>query len=58
MKNTVKLFGIIVLVALIGFSIAGCGDMDESDSSTDGRLTITGLNSYNGWKMWLLSGSD
>jgi hypothetical protein len=54
MKNTVKLFGIIALVAVIGFSMAGC-DMDESASSTDGRLTITGLSSYNGWKMWLSS---
>jgi hypothetical protein len=47
MKNTIKLFGIIALVAVIGFSMAGC-DMDESDTSTDGRLTITGLSSYNG----------
>ena len=51
MKNIVKLFGIIALVALIGFSMASCGKDDDSgsggsDSSlvgtwTDGSLTVT-----------------
>ena len=62
MKNTVKLFWIIALMAVIGLSMAGCGDMmDESAQSTSGRLTInglnTGLNSYSGYTM-RLGGSD
>jgi hypothetical protein len=52
MKNTVKLFGIIALVAVIGFTLAACGeqtkDMEYSDATTTGRLTITGLSAYNG----------
>ena len=32
MKNTLRVFGIIALVAVIGFSIAACGD-----DSTDGN---------------------
>ena len=44
MKNLYKLFGIIAIVVIIGFSMTGC-DTDES-VSTKGRLTITGLNSY------------
>jgi hypothetical protein len=51
MKNTIKVFGIIAIVAVIGFSIAACGEEEESDSSTAGRLTITGLSSYNGRKI-------
>ena len=52
MKNFAKLMGFIAIVAIIGLGFTAC-DMDESASSTDGRLTIIGLNSYNGWKMWL-----
>jgi len=53
MKNTVKLFEIIVLVAVIVFSMAGCvEDKDENDSSTAGRLTVTGLSSYDGFKIY------
>jgi hypothetical protein len=44
MKNTLKLIGIITLVAVIGFSMAACGN-DEEES---GLLTITGLGAYNG----------
>ena len=52
MKNTIKVLGIIAIVAVIGFSMAACGGDDEDDdSSTAGRLTITGLSSYNGWKI-------
>jgi len=52
MKNTIKVLGIIAIVAVIGFSMAACGGDDEGDdSSTAGRLIITGLSSYNGWKI-------
>jgi uncharacterized protein (DUF2147 family) len=50
MKNTIKVFGIIAIVAVIGFTMTACPPDDDEgpDSSTSGRLTITGLNSYNG----------
>ena len=31
MKNAIKLFGVIALVAVIGFSMAGCKE-DETDN--------------------------
>jgi len=34
MKNTIKLFGIIALVALIGFSMAGCKNDPSSETET------------------------
>jgi hypothetical protein len=51
MKNVVKLFGIIAVVAVIGFSMAGFEkeqDLEYSDVTTAGRLTITDLGDYNG----------
>jgi hypothetical protein len=50
MKNTIKIIGIIAMVAVIGFSMAACADDSSGDEgfATDGRLTITGLNDYNG----------
>jgi len=58
MKNTIKVFGIITIVAVIGFSMSACGEEEESDSSTAGRLTITGLSSYNGRKITALINGD
>jgi len=56
MKNIFKLFGIIAIVAVIGFSFVACDEeVEEDDSSTSGRLTITGLSSYNGWKIQSVS---
>jgi len=52
MKNMMKFFGIIALVAVTAF--AGCKHSSGSDdlhitvNSTEGELKITGLNSYNG----------
>jgi len=57
MKNMVKIFGIIVLAAVIGFGLTACEDIREGDSSTDGRLTITGLNGF-GVKGWKITGAD
>jgi hypothetical protein len=62
MKSIVKLFGIIAFAAVIGFSMASCGGDDDKGNDgkgdgnkggntvqeTSGRLTITGLASYNG----------
>jgi len=58
MKNTIKVFGIIAIVAVIGFAMAACGDMEDSDSSTAGRLNISGLNSYNDWTIYCYSSND
>jgi hypothetical protein len=54
MKNVFKILGIIALVAVIGFSMASCGGDDDKDNGggtvqgTSGKLTITGLDSFNG----------
>jgi hypothetical protein len=47
MRNTLKLFGIIALVAVIGFSFAACGG-DEDDDLTQLKVTVNGLGAYNG----------
>ena len=44
MKNVFKLFGIIALLAIIGFSMAACGGDDGGGD--DGTITI------DGWKWW------
>jgi hypothetical protein len=43
MKNTFKIFGIIVLVTVIMFSMSACGDDDDSDNGSSGKLTISNL---------------
>jgi hypothetical protein len=42
MKNVFKFLGIIALVAVIGFSMAACGDGDGGGGG-GGGLTITGI---------------
>jgi hypothetical protein len=45
MKNTIKLFGIIVTVAVIGFSFAACGDSggggNNNGGNNNGKLELT-----------------
>lgn len=52
MKNTIKFFGIIALTAVMTLAFAACNNgsnnHDESPPSTNGKLTVTGLASYNG----------
>ena len=56
MKNTIKFLGVISLMLVIGFSFVSCnsggGDGGTKPSytieDTNGRLTITGLATYNG----------
>jgi hypothetical protein len=57
MKNTIKVLGIITLVAVIGFSFAACGGDDDNDGNdpnpggggTGGTLIVTGIPSaHNG----------
>ena len=44
MKNFAKLLGIAVIAAVIGLSMTGCPEEEESG----GTLTITGLSAYDG----------
>jgi hypothetical protein len=37
MKNWTKLFGIIALIAVLGFSIVSCKEPEESEPGPDGR---------------------
>jgi hypothetical protein len=49
MKNTIKLFGFIALVAVIGFSFAACGGDDDGGGGGQGTFTLTDIPSkYNG----------
>ena len=51
MKKKVKLVWIIALVAVIGLSMTACKEDSEAqdvEARTAGRLTITGLEAFNG----------
>ena len=48
MKNAIKWFGIIALVAVIGFSMTACGDDDDGgggggSKTASGKVTSSGL---------------
>jgi hypothetical protein len=45
MKNTIKLFGIIALVAVIGFSMATCDDGSNGDNNGNENENGSGTNS-------------
>jgi uncharacterized repeat protein (TIGR02543 family) len=49
MKKAIKLFGIAALVALIGFSMAACGDGAGGGGNDDTGGTPTGLSALVGW---------
>jgi len=57
MKNTIKVFGIIAIVAVIGLAMAACGEepvtftSEDKEVTSSGQLTITGLSAYNGRKI-------
>jgi hypothetical protein len=50
MKNSTKLFNIIALAVIIEFGITACYNtsFESKEIKTSGRLTITGLNAYEG----------
>ena len=48
MKNTMKFFGIIVIITLIGFSMTACDDGTCKHHGSNARITIDGLSAYNG----------
>jgi hypothetical protein len=51
MKNFTKLLGIIALIAVIGFSMAACGDSDDSGTTTTNNGGGGTTNSLNGvWR--------
>ena len=45
MKSFVKLFGIIALTAVIGFSMVACDNDNGGGSGSGGTLTVTGVPS-------------
>ena len=55
MKNLLKVFGIIALVAVIGFSFIACDDGSKDDKGGGGgTFTLTNIPSeYNGKYMWI-----
>jgi len=61
MKNRIKFFGIIILVALIGFSMTACDNGSTKDqdrltltvNATTGSLVVSGLDSHDG--KWILA---
>jgi hypothetical protein len=59
-KNTIKVFGIIALVAVIGMAVVGCGDtpkdFEEFEATTNGRLTIYGLSAHEGKEIYARGG--
>jgi len=63
MKNNIKFFGIIALIAIIGFSMTACGDDNSGDTytigNTNGKLTINNIPSeYNGEWIIGFAGDD
>jgi hypothetical protein len=50
MQKTIKVFGILVLAVVIGFSFIACGDGDDDGGGggNSGKLTINGLDDYIG----------
>jgi predicted small secreted protein len=49
MKNTIKLFGVIALVAVIGFLMAACGTEPGDTAAGGGKFTLTDIPAeYNG----------
>jgi uncharacterized lipoprotein NlpE involved in copper resistance len=45
MKKMFKIFGVIALIAVIGFALVGCDNGNNGGGT--GSLTITGLDGYN-----------
>ena len=49
MKTKITLWGIIALVAVIGFSMSACDDGSKDDNGGSGTFTLTGIPAtYNG----------
>jgi len=51
MKNTIKVFGIITIAVIIGFSMTACSNGNDSGGggiTTTGRLILKNMDSLNG----------
>lgn len=57
MKNTTNFLRIIAFTAIIGFLMAACSDGSDSNDAV-GKLTINGLNDYNGKYVFAYGESD
>jgi hypothetical protein len=49
MKSTLKILGIIALVAVIGFSMAACGGEEEDDGGGGGKIAIPSVYLNTTW---------
>jgi hypothetical protein len=63
MKNFFEYFRIIAFAAVIGFAMTACGDLGEEEleltvGSTNGELTITGLEDEHNGKWVVVLGED
>jgi hypothetical protein len=53
MKNNKNLFSVIILTIIIVFGLTACYyTFERKELSTNGRLTITGLDDYEGQKIY------
>jgi hypothetical protein len=48
MKQTIKLFGIIAIVAIVGFSFAACGDAEQGPAGPKGDTGAAGPQGQDG----------
>jgi hypothetical protein len=48
MKNAIKLFGVIALVAIIGFSMTSCDDSSDDNGGGAKSIKVTGLDELKG----------
>ena len=57
MKKTIRFFGIIAIIALIGLSMTACDDGSCTHHGSSARITVNGLGDYNGNFAFLSLGS-
>ena len=59
MKNKVKIFGIIAIVAIIGFSMAACDSGGDSGGGSDPALKFEGMWKMEGFPVsWTFTGNN
>lgn len=53
MKNTIKLFGLLVFLTIIGFSLTACKGEDEEEQNISITISEISGNQYNGWEAYI-----